>query len=277
MDVICDTNVWYRIGRGFDPNPLKNAGARFLVSPISFLEIGSEIFEKNFEKRRRAARAVLDYGDDVLEDPERHMARIWNLSLPPVSFDWRDAFKAVADASSSGEIQQGVDDLKERVRRRINLPLLSLWRNGQWKSFEMDVIGVIDSICPGYADARSEGRAIYMNAATGKLLRNFIDCNPFFKLTVMSTRIRLSLHFKEPIPEPTASEVANAEAALAPYAKAYGGFLYLVATKFAPRPNDWGDLEYFTYIQDGRKLLTFDNKWLEVAKEVGLDEHLCSA
>jgi hypothetical protein len=113
-----------------------------------------------------------------------------------------------------------------------------------------------------------------MDAATRTLFRNFLDCKPFFKVIVMSTRYRPALHFTKPVREPTPAELTAAETYFAPYAKAYGEYLFKVATDYAPRPNDWGDLEFFTYLQEGWKLLTFDSRWVAIAQEAGLANHL---
>jgi len=59
-----------------------------------------------------------------------------------------------------------------------------------------------------------------------------------------------------------------------PYAKAYREYLFKVATKFAPRPNDWGDLECFVYLQEGRKLFTSDQRWQDIATDAGLHDSL---
>lgn len=275
MDIICDTNVWYRIGKGkLDPAAAKQQGGKLFASPVSFLEIGSKIWEESFEKRRNAARAVLQHADGILEDPERHLARIWALKIPELTIDWRDGFKAIADAGSMDEIEKGVADFQDKVIRKINLPLLAAWRDQQWQSFEADIIGVIDSVCPGYAQARATKKAIHMDKAAGALFRQFLACDEFFNVAVDATRQRVALHLAGVPAGPTPQQATDARAKLALYAKAYAEYLFKVATKFAPRPNDWGDIECLVYVQDGRTLLTFDDNWAEIVTDAGFGQHL---
>ena len=49
MELICDTNVWYDIAVGRrDPHALTDDGHRLLATPVSFIEITSELADDNF-------------------------------------------------------------------------------------------------------------------------------------------------------------------------------------------------------------------------------------
>ena len=180
-----------------------------------------------------------------------------------------DGFRAIADAATPEDIERGVDDFQGQVRRTVNLPLLSIWRTYHWQSFEDKIILAIDGVCPGYARARAEGRAKYMNRRLRIAFREFLDHDEMILTTILGTRLRVLLHNPDAPADPTEEEVRLVRPQLEPYAKAYREYLFKVATTFAPRANDWGDVECFVYLQDGRCLLTSDQRWIDIATDAG--------
>jgi len=117
MDVICDTNVWYDLGSGaLKASDIGQPGNRLIATPVSFLEIASKLTDKTITERRNAAKAVVTIADDVIQDPERHLAQIWQLPLEPLAVDWKQGFKAIADATTLSELETGVSDFNEVLR-----------------------------------------------------------------------------------------------------------------------------------------------------------------
>lgn len=269
MDLVCDTNLWYDIGcKRLEPSRFQSEGIRLLATPVSFIEIASKVSSNTFLDRKKAASAVVNHASAILPDPERHLAEIWGWPIESLDFDWRDGFKVIADASNPEEIELGVDDLSELVRRKIKLPLLALWREKHWKGFEQDIINVIDGIYPGYKRAREAGKAKYMDSETRKALATFLAYPELIETTVMGTLHRVALHHQDDSYEPTTEQIQHAKSSLSTYAQAYARYIFKVATEFCPRPNDWGDLECFVYLQDDRQILTADQRWVTIAKEI---------
>ena len=99
MNLIADTNVWYDIHSGNrDPKVLKSGNHRLIATPTSFLEIASGIVERTLSERTGAAKAVLAHADDIADDSESHIARLWRLPAPS-TFPWMEGFKAIANAT----------------------------------------------------------------------------------------------------------------------------------------------------------------------------------
>ena len=119
---IWDTNAFRNIGEGDLPDDGgKAAGADVCYSPVSVLELASKYTEGSFEHRRNAARAMRDSDATLLVDPELYLTQVF--ALPPAEdeFDWTQAVHAMADSTTMEELQQGVADYTQHVRRRVNL------------------------------------------------------------------------------------------------------------------------------------------------------------
>ncbi len=274
MDLICDTNVWYDIDAGRrDPEGIKAAGHRLMATPTSFIEITSKLDEKNFEKRSGAARAVVDFADGMLDDTERHLASLWNLEVEALGIDWLDAFKALAMAKSLQELQEGVQDIGEGVTRKVRLDVAE-WARGHWDSFAREVEVLVDKFFPGYLAARDEGQAKYAKKEDAQSFGDESRLPAIERYVAGGTRARAALHMTVPAPplseEEEEEELNRIGGVLIPYARAYARYVYNCATKYTPDRNDWGDLECFIYLQEDRRLLTCDKRWLEVAKESDL-------
>jgi hypothetical protein len=63
--IICDNNVWYKIGNGeVSPNEFKNI--RLIATYLNLLEIGStENLLKDFKEVKSACNAILTYADEI--------------------------------------------------------------------------------------------------------------------------------------------------------------------------------------------------------------------
>jgi hypothetical protein len=196
MNLVADTNVWYDVGAGRrNPATLKSGANRLIATPISFLEIASSIDERTFTERTEAAKAVLAHADQIANDSECHLRNIWGLSAPP-SFPWIEGFKALAQAASVPQLKTGVDDLQERVRRTLNVPLAGAWRAYHWQDFadQVAVAVAVDQHCPGYKDARAQGRYIYLKHDERCLprraclaFRGSLSCHAFIRFSRLRT------------------------------------------------------------------------------------------
>jgi hypothetical protein len=266
VELVADTNVWYDIGAGRrNPLILKSGGNRVIATPTSFLEIASGIEKRTLGERTAAAKAVLAHADDIADDSESHLRRLSGLPAS-VSFPWIEGFKAIAQSASVSQLKTGVDDLDERVRRTLDVPLAAWWRTHHWKDFADKVTDAIDQHCPGYKAARFQGRYIYLKHDDAKAFARIMRSDEIREFVIRSTFIRAQLE-NEGVRESTKDEYLQAGPLLTPYANAYIEYVIGCATgQFAPQVNDLGDSECFLYLQNDRKFLSSDVRWAKIAR-----------
>ncbi len=267
MEYVCDTNVWYDIGEGsINPIKLKSGGNRLLSPAINLLEISSSLTTNTFAARKQASQAILDHSDEHLEDPERYIGTIWNLNLQPLKFDWRDVCRTIVTSNDIDELINGAQGIM-----KVNTAAAKAWRGGFTQKFVQDVDAAIRKFVPNYALRRQNGRMNYLrNANLISNLHNSLNSRVVREAQILTSRSRASCHMSVPPGLPSQSEIDIASAQLMPFVRAYLTFIERAATVQAASPNDWGDLHCFVYLQDNRKLLTGDKKWLEIASNAGM-------
>lgn len=266
-DLICDTNVWYKIGFGdTDPKCLKAKGYRLLATPLSLLELISKMDEANFKARRNAAKAIVEHADEILPDPEHHLAMIWSVTTPYNTFDWDHGIKTLASATSLSHMKSGVLDSFGKTKTKVNTDYATAWRVDRYDKFVEDMLGVVDTFWTGYKDARLNGKSIHMPREFGEMLDKGSSHPEQFVRYILATYARvLRLPEDEEIVAPRESIVSEAMRQLNYYARVYQKYVVRLATINTPKPNDLGDLECFLYAQDGRRVFTFDKNWNEIA------------
>jgi len=243
-----------------------------LASPINFFELVSRLSERTFEERKKAAKAVIQYADKILDDPESYLAQIWRINIEPFEMDWRDGFKAVADAVDINQLQSGVPDFREKKIRGLRIDLTKKAMEYFRESWVLDIENAIEEVIPSYSERRKLNKMRYLYSEEKSKFIEFISSPEILKKVVIATWSRIAEN--NILPSPTPHEIKKAGQNLRAYIKAYCGYLIKVATEFAPRPNDRADLEFFIYIQKDRKLFTYDKKWIQIAKEAGLSHIL---
>ncbi|MGH7435408.1 MAG: hypothetical protein ACRENE_07015 [Polyangiaceae bacterium] len=273
---VCDTNIFYDVSAAlFDPAKLRPAGEQLAITPVSILEIASKVSPDNFAQRKAAARAALDLGAVVLPDPEMHLATIWNVPAKIETVPWRDGLIAIADSSSAEQLERGVDDVQNRVRRTVRVPIAHAWRSFHYADFMDQVIVAVDQYVPGYAKKRAKGEMKQANAETRKKLRVAFGGPAALLEVLLATRDRALLvgDIRQP-PKAAVAEIQKAVEQLIIYISVYARYFEKVATTFAPQENDWGDLECFLYLQGDRQVVTAEDRWLDIATELGCDHLL---
>lgn len=268
MDLIADTNVWYDISSGErDPSKLKASANRLLAIPTSVFEILSSLDDRNFAKRKSAAQAILDHADGILQDCERHLVRFCGLQISTPPVQWIEACRAIAQSNSPAQLEQGVDDAVAGVARSVKIGFARLWRGYHYADFEARVIDAIEERVPGYKAARSAKKPRFLKGKARSAFESEIrsvDCQEvLLKGTIFW---RALLVAGENLREPTPGEMARMRAPFGPYIAAYSEYLIRCATESFPRPNDLGDSECFLYLQDDRRFLSSDKKWVRIAR-----------
>lgn len=267
MNLIADTNVWYWISDGRrNPSALKAGNNRLIAHPISILEIVSEIDEENYGKRRAAAQALLDHSDEIVEDPESHLVRLWGLEPRTFELNWRDIVFTVAHSSSVSEISAGVVDAGTQRRLSVNLPLMKSMRDAQWRDFHDTVVNALDTHCPGYKYARQRGTRIRIDQQDEQAYAQTLRSDDFKRFLAVAIFNRALLAKELPPRDLTDSEFGTAEPKIRCYLDAYAEYIVRCATAFAPQPNDLGDLECFIYLQGTNSFLSSDKRWVRIAR-----------
>ncbi len=267
MNLVADTNVWYDIGAGWrNPTVLKSGANRLVATPTSFLEIASGIDERTFANRKAAAQAVVSHADEVAEDCESHLAGLWGLSVPGAKIDWIEGFRAIAQASSPAELTHGVSDFDASVVRTVDLTLAAHWRTYHWNDFRDQVERALDGQILGYLAARAKGHSKQLNRENAKLFAEAMRLPEVRQFVISSTFFRALMVVGQDPREPTKEEWSASEPLVSPYADAYIEYIIACASEFAPQPNDLGDSECFLYLQEDRRLLSSDVRWVKIAR-----------
>lgn len=285
MNLITDTNIWYRISNGeLIPGDIKNNGVNSLyATPINILELISNVSDVQFERRRNAIRAIIQYSDYILEDTETYLTHLWGFNYTRDNIRWNDILIAVDRATNLNNLRTGVLDFVQRLTRTVNVDFSHFWRTSQWHDFRIAIEHVIDEHIPGYFESRRNGRIIHMNRSDSNNFRNLlfsdITQNEILRATfdrMVYVLDDLNIELTEQQRNFSISEEIrnNAFSSLRPYILAYAQYLYRCASSYAPEDNDWGDLEPFIYLQGDNRLFTFDDKWINICIDSGNEDLL---
>lgn len=238
MDIICDTNVWYEIGAGSRDISKLKAKHRLIATPVNFFELASPTADMHFDHRKRAAKAIIDHSDEIIDDPERHLASIWKIKVEPSRANYTDGLIAIANSTDIDQLQKGVADFHDKVIRSIAVQLTVNWRFYHYDNFCDQIAALIDLNIPGYHAARKAGKTQHMKKEQAASFKKVMALDVINEMIIRGTRFRAEFHSTEPMEEPSSEQIELAKQALFPYAKAYLTYLYLMATKYAPQPND---------------------------------------
>jgi len=270
-NIIADTNVWYDIANGNTDilNAIKSKG-KLCATPINMLEISSKVNKGNFQDRKNAAKAIIDYADRYLMSNEVYLVRYWGLNINDL-IQWKEAAATLSRANSLSDLTNGYDDPIDNVKRKHNLDLLFRWRDYQYKDFKDGVIRGIESIHPGYNKRNLKGN---LRRLTDPNLISLFDADYVFEASVLMTYERAKMALKDEAvnypDRPTKDMIKTASPKLKNYLSAYNKYLkYLAVTPAFPDENDLGDHDAFLYLRNKNWILaTSDKRWIAIANEV---------
>lgn len=273
MDLVCDTNIWYRIEEGeICPDDLKKMGHRLLALPFSILELTSNLDSKYFEQRKSVAQTIIDHADEFLLDVEHHLASIWDVDHPTASNNWYQIIKALADASELASLKDGVIDLENQKITKIDITKATELRKDRDDDYLKSIEEQNEIFIPGYTDARKEKTAIFLKKDKREDYSEMMQCSYIENLILKTTyACALQVADNEDVELPSVS-AEDARIKLNPYIKITQLYMAETATKKTAEANDRGDTKLFIYAQDGRRVFTKEKRWNRLAKEAGLEE-----
>ncbi|MEO6325528.1 MAG: hypothetical protein ABIQ65_12955 [Thermoanaerobaculia bacterium] len=268
MEFVADTNVWYDLGANlFSAATLKAGGRRLLATPVNHLEICSNVNAASFKARQAAASALLAHADDILTDTESHLANLWGVTRTPPTLAIEADLQTLATASSPVALHMSVPLYPgSRTAKTVDL---SLWRSTHWEDFCDGIAQAIDGEVPGYLKARVKGTIKRLPGKNQAAFNARILSSDFETAVFEGTYRRVLRSESLPPAPPSTAGLAAVRPLLAPFARAYAHYIIGCACDFAPQPNDFGDLESFLYLQNGRVLLTSEKRWHKIATVAG--------
>lgn len=273
MDLVCDTNIWYRIEEGeICPDDLKKMGHRLLALPFSISELISKLESKYFEQRKRVAQTIIEYADEFLPDVEHHLASIWNVEHPTESNDWYQIVKSLADAPELASLEGGVIDTENEQIVRIDLTKATESRTERDEDYIRAIENQNEIILPGYTEARIRKAPIFLVKKDREKYKNLItDPNIQKKILETTYECAIGASEKKEIDLPL-DYIEEPFLKLFPFIRMQQFYMYDNATNKKPEANDRGDSKLFIYAQDGRRVFTKEKKWNRLAKEADLEE-----
>ena len=285
-NLICDTNVFYNLGLAkMKPGDFAKGGDKLFYSPVSILEITGKMTDLEFEQRKAAAKAILDYGAVELIDPESHLTQLFGLKLAEKPFDWSQAVKGVAQAADLKALAAGVADFADWVLRRVSVDEAGKWRcvtEQQWKDDMLQLMKAeIPKFGPWYKLPKEQREKIKKPHLTGDAKKAFIKgtLTHDWLITFVNACFERSL-FKADLPdEPPpgfASAYVKAAEGVTCYSTVYTHYLIkLLTEEMMPQLNDSGDLELFLYsTSDDWIVVTAEKCWTDIAARAGYPQRL---
>jgi hypothetical protein len=271
-ELIADTNVWYDLAAGRRYRSDQALAGRLFATPSSFLEITGKLTTRSFGERRDAAQAVLDYADDIIDDPETYLARVWDLGTPNFGIDWQGGFVAIRDSKSLAEVVGGVRDSAIGIIRRVNVQAAEAARLDHWDAFAREVEDLIEEEVPGYRESRAKGKFKRMRGSAWEAYEKKMLAPTMINEFIDATHARACVAVGQPPTRPSPTKRLQAGPAVSVYAHLYAAYFLGCAREFAPQPNDWGDLEHFIYADGRRVIVTSDQRWHRLAAKVGVSQ-----
>ncbi len=275
--VILDTNALYDIG--LNRVRIEDIGRpkeRLCYSPISIIELVSELNDRSFADRKAAAGVLLKHRIDELPDPESYLTTAFGYKLAEPAPSYSDAVRALAEGQSPEEVRRGVPDYEIRVRRRLNVPFAATWREKIEQEWVDSLIALMADNIPRFQEwyaKDSEKRPSSVPKLRGEEKKKFLagmKSRELFARIISGCQMRAFFKADE-ITKLREHEFAAAIPKIECYSRMYMQYLIRLMTEgVLPQQNDSGDIDLFLYsIDDDHVVATKDNRWINIAKAAG--------
>ena len=250
--IVPDTNILY----AYRPETLRvfeeTYGARLRPSILSALEIVANVKESNFEKRQNAARTMLTFADNIIEDSHAIQAQL--LGYKPPSGYGQD-FKVLLERFA------GMNRYTESELRRARLNL-GVAREAK-KTVSLQFVNKVHGL---FGFFREEVRKAALGGLSIEGKKN--------KFLMAASRdietVRRIVSFHRPVIEDSllttirefssmsgfAGTASEGPGVLSRYVDCYSEFMSVKLTEGAPEMNDYIDLQFFAYMDAGYRFMT---------------------
>ena len=264
---VVDANVLYRIQEKIiSVTSLQSTYKKLYLSPITVFEILAKIYPDNFSKQQEIAKICLD-NFEILPDPNIFLAEAWQLIKTNSESQeyWIDVLKNFIDTKSYKDFEK----ISEEYKKQKN-------------ESEIDFVSSIDEgkneIIPGYKEFRAQGKTLQ---PTKKELELFATrmLMPDSLIQIILAIYERTIRVAEKMKKIQLQRIITPQQLLnvMPFINFYTLIRVAYIIHFYQRPpklNDFADVEIMTYLGINCRILTFDEKWIDIAKIVGLQTHV---
>lgn len=272
--IYADTNVWYGLGTGaIAKSALIGSDEALWATPINLLEIVGGVKIGNWTGRQVAASAIIKFGDGIATDPESHILACMGGVSDFESYSWDDVCRAMSTASDIQELENGVPDYFERVRRSVEVDKFATMKTEHYEAFALKVARACDGLVDGYLPAYQEKtKTPKLNKALREKFRQHARSAPFVEVLLRAgLGVRYQQVTNQSLDLSDEHVVARLVESFTSYGRIYAGYIAeLVTTGRKPDVNDWGALELFLYLQGDARVITAEKKWWSIADAAGV-------
>ena len=286
--LICDTNVFYDLGSGrLQLADLVGQDESLHYSPLTALELAGKWSNESHERRRDAAKAILDSGAVELADPESFLTRTFGYDLAEDPVSIHQGVIAMAESSNMAELEAGVADYKARLVRRVSVNAAERWRASIEDKWVDDILQIMRDNIPKFDAWYDPDPALrgsnQVPKLRGKDKKAFIEStksNDWFLSLLLACQDRAFFKaVKDASMLPNKESVPKLLAAIdhvTCYAGVYTRYLIRILTEGAlPERNDSGDLELFIYaVDDEHVVVTGEKKWVRMCSDAGFPDRV---
>ena len=281
--LICDTNVFYDLGSGgLAAKDLVNSGESLFYSPLTALELAGKGSDESHERRRNAARAIIDTGATELPDPESFLTQTFGYELAAKPLSIHQGVVAMAASSNMAELEAGIADYHAHLVRRVSVDAATRWRASTEEKWVNDILQVMRDEIPTFEawyDPDPDKRATdKVPKLRGKEKKAFIEgtrSNEWSLSLLLACQDRAFFKAKRnggmKLTTETVPKLLAAMGHVACYSAVYTRYLIRALTDGAlPERNDSGDLELFIYaVDDDHVVVTGEKKWVRLCGDAG--------
>lgn len=261
--VVLDTNIFYSFANSrFSPDSIRNKYGRLLASPYSCIEIYASTNSENFPFKQKVARFLFEV-DEMLPYPNEYLTEAWDFENYQSRIP-RGEVEFMINRFLSLESFEPIKTITENMSRSKNEVCQHALRNME---------NLIDSLIPGYLDARAKNKILHLPSSRLTELKQQLLSDEYLELFLLE-KYQLALNEYGVINHPVLlakSQVSITLGRLEKYLKLFVG-LILSSLQKAPRHNDLFDRELTIYLNSKCRFLTQDKLWPNIAENVGLND-----
>lgn len=277
IKAIADTNIWYAIGTNrINIIDLKKKIGTLCAAPLSILEIVKGSTPNDFDLRKKAAIAIIEHSDEILDELPLHLAKLWAFPVKGYKFDWRiDCLEPYIRALNYSSLITGFPDFELGKIGVLNMKMMCELHRSAWDGWENAMLEWAEKVCPGYKDARIKGKTKFIKKEQLRKIARLFQKNKLKDILTLDTvelaRHAIARNFQF-IDKSLVKRKNYVKSEIMPFINANIEYGLQCLSDIAPEANDYVDLMIFLYLQDNRYLLTFENRWKKIAKKVCPDK-----